>query len=115
MQDNVSRETSAWRSQLRKGTLELAVLVLLRDQRRYGLELVEILNDSGLGVSEGSIYPLLARLKAEKKVATEWVEEATGHAHKYYQLTARGRETCAALLHSWRDYVGCLERLSRST
>ena len=114
MQDNVSSETTAWRSQLRKGTLELAVLVLLRGQRRYGLALVELLNDAGLGVSEGSIYPLLARLKAEKKVATEWVEEKTGHAHKYYELTPRGRETCAALLHAWRDYVACLERLSRS-
>ena len=114
MQDDTPSETNAWRSQLRKGTLELAVLVLLRGQRRYGLKLVELLNDAGLGVSEGSIYPLLARLKAEKKVATEWVEEAAGHAHKYYELTACGRETCAALLHAWRDYVACFERLSRS-
>ena len=49
------------------------------------------------------------RLKAEKKVSTEWVEEAVGHAHKYDEFTARGREICAALLHSWRDYVACFE------
>ena len=87
MQDDMQREASTWRSQLRKGTLELAVLLLLRKERRYGLQIVEILNEAGLGISEGSIYPLLSRLKAEKKVSTEWVEEDAGHAHKYYELT----------------------------
>lgn len=112
MQGNVHPETSAWKSQLRKGTLELAVLLLLRRERRYGLELVELLNQAGLGISEGSIYPLLARLKSEKKVSTEWVEEAAGHAHKYYELTARGRETCTALQAAWRETVAAVERLS---
>jgi PadR family transcriptional regulator len=114
MQDTMLTEVAAWRSQLRKGTLELAVLLLLRNQRRYGLELVEILNEAGLGISEGSVYPLLARLKAEKKVVTEWVEEKEGHAHKYYQLTARGRDVCAALLQAFRESVVSLERLARS-
>jgi PadR family transcriptional regulator PadR len=114
MQGYLPSDTAAWRSQLRKGTLELAVLLLLRQERRYGLEMVEMLNQAGLGISEGSIYPLLSRLKAEKKVSTEWVEEEVGHAHKYYQLTPRGRETCAALLEAWHDYVASFDRLSRS-
>ena len=88
------------------------MLALLRRDRRYGLEIVEILNDAGLGISEGSIYPLLSRLKNEGKVATEWVEEEAGHAHKYYRLTAHGREVCAALLHAWREYVTAFNRLS---
>lgn len=113
MQDNLQKHATAWRSQLRKGTLELAVLALLRRGRRYGLEIVEILNDAGLGISEGSIYPLLSRLKAEKKVSTEWVEEESGHAHKYYELTERGRATCAALLDAWREYVTAFERVAR--
>ena len=82
---------SVWRSQLRKGSLELAVLVALQKKPRYGLELVDLLNQLKLGISEGSIYPLLSRLKAENKVETEWVEEKTGHAHKYYRLTDDGR------------------------
>jgi PadR family transcriptional regulator, regulatory protein PadR len=114
MQDNLRTEASAWRSQLRKGTLELAVLLLLRRERRYGLEIVEILNEAGLGISEGSIYPLLSRLKSEKKVSTEWVEEDAGHAHKYYQLSPHGKETCAALLQAWREYVTAFDRLSGS-
>lgn len=112
MQANVTKEALAWRSQLRKGTLELAVLLLLRNERRYGLEIVEILNQAGLGISEGSIYPLLARLKTEKKVSTEWVEEETGHAHKYYELTEHGRQTCGALRQAWADYVAAFDRLA---
>ena len=112
MQDNVQKEALAWRSQLRKGTLELAVLLLLRRERRYGLEIVEVLNEAGLGISEGSIYPLLSRLKAEKKVSTEWVEADAGHAHKYYELTEHGRATCSVLLEAWREYVAAFDRLS---
>lgn len=112
MQDDLQKEASAWRSQLRKGTLELAVLLLLRKERRYGLQIVEILNEAGLGISEGSVYPLLARLKTENKVSTEWVEEDVGHAHKYYELTEHGRAACAVLHEAWRDYVKAFDRLA---
>ncbi|NUP10664.1 MAG: PadR family transcriptional regulator [Polyangiaceae bacterium] len=112
MQDDLHKEASAWRSQLRKGTLELAVLLLLRRGRRYGLEIVDVLNEAGLGISEGSIYPLLSRLKAEKKVTTEWVQAEAGHAHKYYELTDHGRQTCSLLLEAWRDYVAAFDRLA---
>jgi len=70
VQDDVQREVVAWRSQLRKGSLELAVLLALRKERRYGLELVELLTRANRGMSEGSSYPLLSRLRAEKKVKT---------------------------------------------
>jgi PadR family transcriptional regulator PadR len=112
MQDDLRSEASAWKSQLRKGTLELAVLLLLRRERRYGVQIVEIVNEAGLGISEGSVYPLLARLKAEKKVSTEWVEEGAGHAHKYYELTAHGRAVCHALLQAFREYTAAFDRLA---
>jgi len=114
MQDDMRNEASAWKSQLRKGTLELAVLLLLRRGRSYGVQIVETVNDAGLGISEGSVYPLLARLKAEKKVSTEWVEEGAGHAHKYYQLTPHGRAACSALLQAWREYSAAFDRLAGS-
>jgi PadR family transcriptional regulator, regulatory protein PadR len=110
MQDLV-QQVEAWRTQLRKGSLELAVLLALRRERRYGLQLVERLNGQGLGVSEGSIYPLLARLRAEQKVETEWVDPGAGHSHKYYQLTRRGRTACEAMLEAWRDYAQAFERI----
>ena len=104
MQDRLHAQVEAWRSQLRKGSLELAVLVALRQKPRYGLELVDLLNDLKLGISEGSIYPLLARLKAEKKVETKWVEEDAGHAHKYYKLTDQGRAICRLMVGAWREF-----------
>jgi len=107
----VQKEVTAWRSQLRKGSLELAVLLALRKQRRYGMELVDLLNKANLGMSEGSIYPLLSRLRAEKKVETEWVDTGVGHAHKYYELTERGRATVKAMLAAWREFSNALADL----
>ncbi|MDB5978143.1 MAG: PadR family transcriptional regulator [Nevskia sp.] len=112
MQDNVQTEVLAWRSQLRKGTLELAVLLALRKQRCYGLQLVDLLNAANLGISEGSIYPLLARLRAEKKVQTEWVDSGVGHAHKYYELTAHGQEVLAAMLVAWDEFSRAFDGLT---
>ena len=111
MQDRLHAQVDAWRSQLRKGSLELAVLVALRQKPRYGLELVDLLNELELGISEGSIYPLLARLKAEKKVETRWVEEEVGHAHKYYHLTDRGRAIALVMVEAWRDFNQAFTRL----
>ena len=111
MQDNVQREIESWRSQLRKGSLELAVLVALRKQPRYGLELVDRLNKAKLGMSEGSIYPLLSRLRAEKKVEAEWVDAGVGHSHKYYQLTDSGRATLKAMLVAWREFGAAYNKL----
>jgi PadR family transcriptional regulator, regulatory protein PadR len=111
MQDNVQREVAAWQSQLRKGSLELAVLLALRRRRQYGLELVDLLNQANLGISDGSIYPLLSRLRAEKKVETEWVDSGVGHAHKYYQLTDHGRATLKAMTEVWREFSAAFEQL----
>ncbi len=112
MQDDVHEQVRAWRSQLRKGTLELAVLRLLRTTRRYGLQLVDDLNAHGFGVSEGSIYPLLSRLRAERKVETAWVDDGVGHAHQYYRLTPHGEATCGAMLAAWREFSRAFDRVT---
>jgi PadR family transcriptional regulator PadR len=98
---------------MRKGSLELAVLLLLRRKRAYGLQLVDALSrEFDLGVSEGSIYPLLSRLRQEAKVEAEWVDEGTGHPRRYYRLTEHGRAVCKAMLVAWRDYVRAFARLT---
>ncbi len=111
MQDNVQKEIESWRSQLRKGSLELAVLIALRKQARYGLELVDLLNRAKLGMSEGSIYPLLARLRTEKKVKAEWVDTGVRHSHKYYELTPSGRIILEAMLVAWREFGAAYDQL----
>src|SRR3954467_14916854 len=84
-------ELGKWETQLRKGGLGLAVLATLWRGRLYGLEILRRLDsEAGLTVPEGTIYPLLNRLKTEGLVASEWVE-AAGHPRKYYSLTDLGR------------------------
>ncbi len=110
MQD-IIKEVADWKSQIKKGTLELAVLLLLKQERRYGLELVERLNALHLEISEGSIYPLLSRLRAEKKVETEWVDTGVGHAHKYYELTVFGEKVLTGMLAGWREYQKAFDKM----
>jgi PadR family transcriptional regulator PadR len=81
-----------WAVQVRKGVLELAVLNAIGERRRYGYELVRELVDSpALGVTEGTIYPLLSRLRGQGLIDTQLEESAGGPARKYYELTRAGR------------------------
>jgi len=109
MQDTVQSEINAWRLQVKKGTLELAVLALLNSRPSYGLELLDRLNASGLDVRDGTIYPLLSRLRTEKKVSTKWVDETSGHAHKYYTLTEKGMQILEGMIVAWREHKSAIE------
>ncbi len=105
-------EIEKWEIQLRKGTLELAVLASLWPGRLYGLEILRHLQDgSGLTVPEGTVYPLLSRLKAEGLVDAEWVEGEAGHPRKYYRLTPKGRRHALQMQRSWSSFAASLERL----
>jgi len=108
MQDDVSSQVSGWKSQIKKGTLELAILALLDAKRSYGLELLERLNQLDLEISDGSIYPVLSRLRNEKKVTTQWVDEGAGHSHKYYSLTPYGRQLLRRMVAAWSEYTGAI-------
>jgi len=89
-------------SQLRKGIVEYCVLALLTRQARYGGELVAILREKdGLLTSEGTIYPLLSRMRAEGLVDTEWQESAAGPPRRYYSLTTLGSQALSAFRDDW--------------
>ncbi|MDF1801086.1 MAG: PadR family transcriptional regulator [Planctomycetota bacterium] len=82
-----------WTAQARKGLLELGVLNALSEEERYGYDLVKSLVAwSGLDITEGTIYPLLSRLRKQGLVETRLVESSGGPARKYYALTAEGRD-----------------------
>jgi PadR family transcriptional regulator PadR len=101
-----------WEVQLRKGSLELAVLAALWSESRYGLELLRRLEDgSRLSVPEGTVYPLLNRLRAEGLVASEWVESEVGHPRKYYRLTPKGRRHAQQMRRTWSSFATSLDRL----
>ena len=103
-----------WEVQARKGVLELVVLAALWSGRLYGLELIRRLEDEAqLAVPEGTLYPLLNRLRADGQVDAEWVEAEAGHPRKYYRLTPAGRRHVGRLAKCWQRFAGGMETLLR--
>jgi PadR family transcriptional regulator, regulatory protein PadR len=101
-----------WEVQLRKGCLELAILAALWDGKLYGLEILRRLEtDSDLIVSEGTVYPLLSRLKALGLVRSEWVESEAGHPRKYYALTPPGKERAREMAGMWARFSSSMSKL----
>jgi PadR family transcriptional regulator PadR len=101
-----------WEVQLRKGCLELAILAALWDGRHYGLEILRRLeSDSELVVSEGTVYPLLSRLKALGLLQSEWVESDGGHPRKYYELTKAGRQRAREMAAIWKRFSASMGKL----
>ena len=111
--DAPDQETAdKWEVQLRKGCLELAILAAVWDGRRYGLEILRRLeSDSDLIVSEGTVYPLLSRLKTLGLVRSEWVESDAGHPRKYYALTPAGKKRAVEMARIWARFSSSMNKL----
>ena len=91
-----------WITQLRKGTLEFCVLKVLEDASLYGYDIVRQLRDLNvLVISEGTIYPVLSRLRKEGLLKTYLEESPEGPARKYYQLTNRGKDMLGEMRNAW--------------
>ncbi|ACU72715.1 transcriptional regulator, PadR-like family [Catenulispora acidiphila DSM 44928] len=87
---------------MRRGVLEFCVLALLRDGPRYGVELVrELSSVDALVTSEGTIYPLLSRLRREQLIATVWQESPSGPPRRYCRLTEAGEKALAEFTAEW--------------
>ena len=92
-------------SQLRKGVLEYCVLALMRDEPRYGVELVQSLEASGaLAAGQGTIYPLLSRLRRANLVTTTWKESTSGPPRRYYRLTDAGLAALSDFARIWPSF-----------
>jgi PadR family transcriptional regulator, regulatory protein PadR len=101
-----------WEIQLRKGSLELAILASLWEGNLYGLEILRHLeNSSDLVVVEGTVYPLLSRLRALGLVESEWVESDSGHPRKYYRLTVAGRQRALEMARVWAQFSARMTNL----
>ena len=105
-------DADKWEVQLRKGCLELAILAALWSGKLYGLEILRRLeSDSDLIVSEGTVYPLLSRLKGLGLVKSEWVESESGHPRKYYALTASGKQRVTEMASIWIRFSSSMSSL----
>ena len=99
-----------WTVQVRKGLLELCVLNTLSDRECYGYELVKtMVSIPGLGVTEGTLYPLLSRLRLQGLLKTRLVESDEGPARKYYALTPEGRK----IVRLMNSYIATLSKSAR--
>ena len=97
-------------TQLKKGVLGMCVLALLNKKDHYGYELVIEISKKIL-ISEGTIYPLLRRLKNEGYVTTYLKESSEGPSRKYYQLTNKGKKKNKALTKEWGNFSKNVDRL----
>ena len=106
-------------AQMRRGTLQYCVLALLAGEERYGFDLVRALGEvDGMVTSEGTIYPLLGRLRRDGLVDTTWRESTSGPPRRYYRLTARGRTALEDFRREWerfRDGVDTLVHQEEGT
>ncbi len=90
---------------MRRGTLEYCVLALLDEDERYGFDLVKGLAEvDGMVTSEGTIYPLLGRLRRDGLVESTWRESTSGPPRRYYRLTESGRTALAAFVREWSRF-----------
>ena len=106
------REGRPWEAQLRKGAVEMAALAALWNGRLYGLEIIRFLEQhSQLVLAEGTIYPILNRLKTEAMLTSEWVEADAGHPRKYYSLTDAGRQRLRLMATAWVDFARGVDNL----
>lgn len=107
-----SSSLDKWREQLRRGGLELAILLSVSSTPRYGLEIIRYLQDStDLVVTEGTIYPILGRLTRSGVVDAEWISGETPHPRKYYRLSDLGRKNLERMLDHWISYRSKIDHL----
>src|SRR5256885_11567286 len=110
----MSHET--WQEQLRRGSLDLAILLTVSAGPRYGLAIIQHLEAfTDLVVTEGTIYPILGRLTREQLLAAEWIEDEAPHPRKYYTLTRLGAKRLSAMKTQWRAVAEQIYRLNRAS
>lgn len=100
------------KSQMRKGMLEYCILLLLHKEAAYASHIIQKLKEAKLIVVEGTLYPLLTRLKNDDLLEYEWVESTQGPPRKYYKLTTKGKQILAQLDSSWRELNETVNHIS---
>jgi len=102
-----------WLAQLRKGYLELCVLIVIQQkQSSYGLEVLQTLEESGLAINEGTLYPLLNRMFKNNWLSSEWITPSEGgHPRRHYQLSEEGLELLPQMLETFQQNQQSLDQL----
>lgn len=102
------------KAQLRKGILELCILSILEKQEAYPSEILDQLKDAKLIVVEGTLYPLLTRLKNGELLTYRWEESPSGPPRKYYSLTKMGKTFLEELTLTWDDLNKAVTQITKN-
>lgn len=103
------------KAQMRKGVLEFCILSILSDGEHYPTEIIERMKAARLLIVEGTLYPLLTRLKNDGLLSYRWEESTSGPPRKYFTLTDQGRENLAALVESWTELTESVNQIIHQT
>ena len=98
---------------LRKGLLEFVILRIINADKLYVADMLKRLSATDFATQEGTLYPLLSRMRREELVDYEWKESEAGPPRKYYQLTARGQAALAELTAYWTSLNSTITQLGR--
>ena len=111
MRGMVVGETRKPLTELSRGVVEYCVLALLGGSESYAFDIVRQLGARGLVTSEGTIYPLLARLRRDGLVSTNWRESSEGPPRRYYRITEEGTRQLAGFLDDWMRFRDAVDAL----
>ena len=100
-------------SSIRKGMLEFLVLKIIAADHVYAADILKDLNATDFSTQEGTLYPLLSKLRREELVDYEWKESEAGPPRKYYKLTAKGRGQLRDTLEYWQKLSGTVKSLGQ--
>lgn len=101
------------KAQMRKGLLEFCILQTIRKNKLYTSDILKKLQEADLIVVEGTVYPLLSRLKNAGLVSYDWEESKSGPPRKYYSLTETGQETLKTLRETWNSLHKSIKSLDQ--
>jgi len=104
MKNEINLENT--KAQMRKGILEFCILLVISKGKAYASDILKELRAADLIVVEGTIYPLLTRLKNSGLLEYDWEESKSGPPRKYYELTVAGKSTMKELSRTWSDLSG---------
>ena len=99
------------KSQMRKGILEYCILLILNRQKAYANDIIRLLQEARLIVVEGTLYPLLTRLKNMDLLTYQWIESNQGPPRKYYELTSNGERFLIELGQAWCEIAETINHL----
>lgn len=100
-------------SQMRKGVLEFCILSVIRQGEVYPSDIVDKMKAANLNIFEGTLYPLLTRLKNAEYLTYRWVESNSGPPRKYFVMTEKGLAFYAELEKTWKELADAVELLTR--